>query len=51
MSDKNNTTETKQNARTAKRHDFQVPRSIVYDIGCAILAIITTVLIWLSGAL
>ena len=50
MGEKKNISSAKLNARTARRHDFKVSRSIASDIVCALLALLTTVLIWLSGA-
>jgi len=39
-----------KNARTEKRHDFKIKHSVVSNIVCALLALFTTFLIWLSGA-
>jgi hypothetical protein len=37
-------------ARTAWRKDFGVPRSKIADVGCGILALLATVLLWFSGS-
>ena len=47
---KNKNTERKHTARTFERRDFKVAQSIASEVVCGALALITTVLIWLSGA-
>ena len=50
MGEQNNKMENKPTARTADRTDFKVPRSIASDIVCGLLALLTTLLVWLGGA-
>ena len=50
MNEQNKGTENQATARTSERHDFAVKRSLRSDIICGILAVVTTLLIWLGGA-
>ncbi|MBQ9116144.1 MAG: hypothetical protein IJY04_03885 [Clostridia bacterium] len=43
--------DTMLTARTAGRHNFGVPPSRIADVGCGVLALLTTLLLWFSGAI
>ena len=48
MNERDNELEKQVTARTAERHDFVVKHTLVSDLICGVLALLTTFLIWLG---